>query len=477
MTQRSPDFLSLPLEEDIGDVAAPSEELPADPSAHGPTHPALPQRRQPWGLLLGGSLVLVGATWALLQWMRPHPQPQEAVLPAIAVETLAVTPQSAPSALELSGTIRPIDQALLSTRVTGRITQLSLEEGDRVTQGQVVARIDVTDMAAQANQARSGVVQAESGVAQAQSGLMQARSELSRAQALLSQLASQRIEVQAALQLAQIDQRRMDQLQSAGAIARDRLDQANTTLAQAKAKVAQVDAGMRQAQAAVTQSQAAIAQSQATVERAEAAAAQAEFGVTAATAGVSYGKVVAPFDGVVVQKLAYAGELAAPGTPLLKLESQDRLQLEIAVPEDNLRLVRRGQSVQVRVDAANQTYRAAVSQIVPSADANSRSFLVKIPLPSSEQLIAGMFGRLLLPQTAQPRMTIPTAALIRRGQLQGVFVVQLRTQQPTAMLRWVKTGKVHHDRVDVEAGLMAGDRLITSNLAQLVDGQPVTLRP
>ncbi|MGB8702767.1 MAG: efflux RND transporter periplasmic adaptor subunit [Thermosynechococcaceae cyanobacterium] len=451
------------------------ESLDASPEQPTASLPKL--SRNHWGLLLGGVLVLAGGAWGVAQLTRPPHEQETSTLPVIAVNTLTITPQSTASTLELSGTIRPLDQAVLSTRVTGRIMQLSLEAGDRVQKGQVVARIDVVDIAAQANQARSGVIQAQSGVAQAQSGVLQARSELSRAQAVLSQLESQRIEVQAALKLAQIDQQRMTKLQAVGAISQERLDQANTVLAQSKAKVAQVDAGMRQSQAAIAQAQAAIAQAQATVERAQAAVDQAESGVTAASAGVRYGTVIAPFSGVVVQKLAYEGEMSAPGTALLKIESQDRLQLEISVPEENLRFVRRGQPVQVRVDAANETFRATIGQIVPTADANSRSFLAKIPLPLSERLITGMFGRIALPNGTQQGIAIPKSALMQRGQLQGVYVAESTSSKPTATLRWVKTGKTQNGRVEIVTGLTKGDRIITSPIAQLTDSQPISVKP
>jgi RND family efflux transporter MFP subunit len=252
----------------------------------------------------------------------------------------------------------------------------------------------------------------------------------------------------------------MAQLQTEGAVARSRLDEANTTLDEATARVAQTEAGIRQAQAAIAQAKAAVH--------------RAESNVTSAAANESYGVVVAPFDGVVVQKLAYEGEMAAPGTPLLKIENPDRLQLEISVPEENLRFVQLGQSVQVRVDAVNQTVNARIQQIVPTADPNSRSFLIKIPLSNSGKLISGMFGRIALPKGTQQGLSIPVNALIQRGQLQGVYVVETRDSEPSiAVLRWVKTGKVQAGQVEIVSGLMAGDRIVTSNINQLSDGQPI----
>ncbi|HEY9641449.1 MAG TPA: efflux RND transporter periplasmic adaptor subunit [Coleofasciculaceae cyanobacterium] len=423
-----------------------NESLDAAPALKQFPGPKLSRRS--WGLLLGGALLLAGGTWGILQLTRPPHSQEPALAPAIAVKTIEIRTQPIANILELSGTIRPIDQATLSTRVMGRITQLSLESGDRFRQGDILARIDVMDMTAQTSQAQAGVAQAQA--------------EVSRSQATLHQLEAQKQEAQAALQLAKINQARMAQLQGEGAVALSRLDEANTALDETKARVAQAEAGIRQAEAAITQARAAVN--------------QANSGVTSASVNESYGTVIAPFDGVVVQKLAYEGETTAPGTALLKVENPDRLQLEISVPEENLRFVRVGQRVQVRVDAVNQTFNATIGQIVPTADPNSRSFLIKIPLRSSNQLISGMFGRIALPSDGQQQtILIPANALIQRGQLQGVYVVDTSATHPTAILRWVKTGQIQNGKVEIVSGLTTGDRIIISPINQLSDGQSIAI--
>ncbi len=406
--------------------------------------------RKGWGLLLGGTLLLAVGTWGILQLTRSTYSPDAVLAPAIAVETLTLRSQPIASTLELSGTIRPVEQATLSTRVMGRITQLSLESGDRFHKGDILTRIDVMDMTAQTSQAQSGVAQA--------------KAEVARSQANLNQLESQKLEAQSALRLAQINQSRMAQLRAEGAVAQSRLDEANTTLDTTRARVAQTEAGIRQSQAAITQASAAVN--------------RAESSVTSASVSESYGKVIAPFNGVVVQKLAYEGEMAAPGTALLKVENPDKLQLEIAVPEANLRFVRVGQPVKVRFDAVDRTINATIQQIVPTADPNSRSFLVKIPLSNSGRLISGMFGRIALPLGGkQETILIPADALIQRGQLQGVYVAVSNGSQSTAVLRWVKTGKQQNGQIEIVAGLMNGDRIITNNISQLSDGQPINTQP
>lgn len=423
-----------------------SRDESVDGSVEQPRSPLPKLSKKVWGLLLGGTLLLAGGTWGIWQLTRSTHSPETTLTPATTVETLTIRARPMASTLDLSGTIRPVDQATLSTRVMGRINQLSLETGDRFRKGDVLARIDVMDMSAQTSQAQSGVAQAQA--------------EVARSQAILNQLESQKLEAQSALRLAEINQSRMARLQAEGAVSQSRLDEANTALDSARARVAQTQAGIQQAHAAINQARAAVNRAQSSV--------------TSASVSESYGKVIAPFDGVVVQKLAYEGEMAAPGTALLKVENLDRLQLEISVPEENLRFVRVGQPVKVRVDAINQTLNATIGQIVPAADPNSRSFLVKIPLANSGRLISGMFGRIALPSGGeQETIVIPTNALIQRGQLQGVFVVETSDAQPTAALRWVKTGQQHDGQIEVVSGLETGDRIITTNVNQITDGQPI----
>ncbi len=415
--------------------------------------PLLKLSRKGWGLLLGGTLILLGGTWGIAQLTRSPHGSEEVSAPAIAVETLTLRAQPIANTLELSGTIRALDQAILSTRVSGRIIYFPLEAGDRFRKGDVLARIDVQDINAQTSQAQAGVAQAQA--------------DLARSQASLEQLKSQKLAAQASLRLAQISQTRAARLQAEGAISQSSLDEANTTLDEAKERVAQAEAGIQQARAAIAQSQAAIN--------------QAKSGLTAASVNASYGTVVAPFDGVVTEKMAYLGETTNPysmnGTALLKIENPDRLQLEISVPEANLRFVHVGQPIKVQVDAINQTLNATIRQIVPVADPNSRSFLVKIPLTSSGRLIAGMFGRISLPLGEQQNaLLVPANALIQRGQLQGVYIVETNaSHQSTAVLRWVKTGKTQNGQVEIVSGLTAGDRIITNQVKQLSDGQPITL--
>ena len=136
--------------------------------------------------------------------------------------------------------------------------------------------------------------------------------------------------------------------------------------------------------------QAALAQR----EMAQAGQAQAKAVLGQAQTSLDYTRIRAPFDGVVTEKKADSGTLASPGVPVFIIEDVRRYRLEVTVNESDLRYVRLGQQLPVVIDALdNAELEAKVAQIVPTADAASRSFLVKIELPPDVRLRSGLFGR------------------------------------------------------------------------------------
>jgi HlyD family secretion protein len=401
--------------------------------------------------LLGGVLLLGCVLWGQTQHNSTSNAAEnkrfnaESAVTPIAVHTQTIRPVSIADILELPGILKPVKIATVSTRVSGRVTMLSVEEGDRVRRGQILAKVDVNDLSAQVNQANAGVQQAQANLRVAQASLLQQQ--------------AQRQEAQAALNLAKLNQSRMAELFKEGAVAQAQLDQTTASLALAEAKFAQVNASIRQAQASITQSEAAINSSKS--------------GLNTAAASASYGTIVAPFDGVVVEKLASEGETTNMfGTPLLKLERTDLLRLEVPVPEGELNHFSLNQSVQVRIDSLGRRVAGRIQQIVPAADSASHSFIVKIPLANQDgKLMSGMFARLELSRGSQQVFRVPASSLVQRGQLQGIYVVGADKR---AELRWIKTGKTEGTQVQIQSGLSAGERVILAPSQSLSDGQAVT---
>jgi RND family efflux transporter MFP subunit len=188
---------------------------------------------------------------------------------------------------------------------------------------------------------------------------------------------------------------------------------------------------------------------------------------------LGYTKVTAPFAGVITRKNADVGDLAVPGKPLLELEDPRHLRLEADVPEALVDKIKLGDALAVRVDALQTNFTGVVSEIAPSADTGSRTFVVKLDLPPVTGLRAGQFGRVAVPTGEVSALRVPASAVIQRGQMELLFVVA----DNHAQLRIVKTGAHVGNEVEVVSGLNSGEQVVVSGADQLLDGQPVMVKP
>jgi RND family efflux transporter MFP subunit len=185
-----------------------------------------------------------------------------------------------------------------------------------------------------------------------------------------------------------------------------------------------------------------------------------------------YAKLAAPFSGVVITRTVEPGNLATPGVPLLTIEQDGLYRLEASVDESRLASVRVGQAVEAVVEATDRKLNARVSEIVPSVDAASRTYIVKLDLPATPQLRTGMFGRAIFPLGMQKVVAVQLGALTERGQLQSVFVVE----DGVAHTRLVTTGRHTSGAVEVLSGLSAGEKVVLPVPVGLQDGARVEVR-
>jgi RND family efflux transporter MFP subunit len=186
---------------------------------------------------------------------------------------------------------------------------------------------------------------------------------------------------------------------------------------------------------------------------------------------LGYAKVTAPFDGIITRKLADIGDLATPGKPLLEMEDPASLRLEAAVPEAVIDRVAPGAKLGVRIGP--NEIEGTVNEVSPTADPGSRTFLVKLDLPSAQGLRMGQFGRVAIPVSETSVLRAPASAVIERGQMELVFVVA----DKAAQLRIVKTGRRIGDEIEIVSGLDPGEKVVTEGAGGLVDGQPIEVRP
>lgn len=320
------------------------------------------------------------------------------------ISIVAVRPANVPDVLETVGTVSAAQTSNLGSQMMGTILEMRVREGDRVQRGQVLAVIDDSQPRAALDRAIAADNAVQQQLAAAESELSLAESTLKRYQTLYERKS--------------LSPQEFEEVKARQQSALSRRDMARAEQAQAKATITQ------------------------------------------ARASLDYARIRAPFDGVITEKRADPGSLASPGVPLLTLEDIRRYRLETTVNESDLRYIRIGNKVPVTIDAlGDDELSGRVAQIVPAADPGSRSFVVKIELPADPRLRSGLFGRAQLSRGERQSLLIPRTAVMERGQLQGIFVLD---QNKVAALRYVTLGKPSGDSVEVLAGLQSGERLVAN---------------
>lgn len=198
-------------------------------------------------------------------------------------------------------------------------------------------------------------------------------------------------------------------------------------------------------------------------------AAQAKAGLSTAQGQMRYATVSSPINGVVIQKLAMEGDIAAPGHPVLMVENPNKLQVQTSVPEALFRTLKLGQVVQVQVDGHSQAVEARVARLSPAADPMSHTYMVKLDV-TAPGLQSGAFARVLFPAGTQLMLAVPRTALLERAGITGVFVVNAEN---IAQYRMVRTGDEIDGQVEILSGLNPGERVVTGNANAVNNGNKV----
>lgn len=195
----------------------------------------------------------------------------------------------------------------------------------------------------------------------------------------------------------------------------------------------------------------------AALRAAEARVEQAKQTAAGASSALAFATVTAPMSGIVVDKKVQVGDVVQPGQPICTLYDPTRLQLVAIVREELAGVLRTGQEVDVRLDALGKQCRGTVAEIVPEAQAETRSFEVKVTGPCQPGIVTGMFGRLLVPLGERAVLRIPDPAVVRVGQLDFVWAVDAKG---AAHRRFVRLGASTERGAEVLSGLAAGERVV-----------------
>ncbi|MBS1855182.1 MAG: efflux RND transporter periplasmic adaptor subunit [Acidobacteria bacterium] len=348
----------------------------------------------------------------------------------VAVKTQAVAARDWPETYEATGTVRARVPAVISSKLMAYVQQVVVQAGDHVREGQVLITMDARDLEA-------AVQRAEAARAEVQSAIPEADNAVAAAKA--------------ALDLAQTTHGRIQDLASKKSVSTQELDESSARL-----KGAQANYEMARSRRAQLNSKMA----------------QVEQEIKSAHIMRGYAQIAAPFAGVVTARSVEPGSLAVPGAPMLTIEREGDYRLEASVDESRLPLARAGQPVEVSLDSLDRRFPARISEVVPAVDAASRTYIAKIELPAVAGVRSGMFGRAIFPVGSRKVIAIPSAALVERGQLQTVFVIE----NGAAHTRLVTTGRRSGDAVEVLSGLSDGESVAAPVPAALADGARVEVR-
>jgi RND family efflux transporter MFP subunit len=331
-------------------------------------------------------------------------------LPAVSVQVSGNTENSNRTYITASGKIESENSANLSTRMMGYVTKVNVKVGQNVSAGQLLVSINNTDL--QAKKA-----QVDASITQATAGYNNAKKDYDRFVNLFAQQSA--------------SQKELDDMTA-------RYEMAKAGLEAAKQMRNEV---------------------------------MAQF---------SYSNITAPFSGTVTNTFVKEGDMANPGMPLVSIEGASRLQVTAMVSESDISNVKNGMPVKINVKSLNKEVTGKVSEVSLSAKNTGGQYLVKVTLDKMDkQILSGMFVNVQFP-TAKKEVTavksdvvmIPESALVRQGQLSGIYTIG---NDNVAILRWLRIGKTFGNQVEVLSGLTADEQYIVSAEGKLFNGAKVQL--
>jgi RND family efflux transporter MFP subunit len=183
---------------------------------------------------------------------------------------------------------------------------------------------------------------------------------------------------------------------------------------------------------------------------------------------------LAPFSGVLVKKLAEVGDTVQPGQPLLQFSDIRSLQVQVEVPSRYVGALQHHMKVPVTLDVNKTQVEATVAQIFPVADFSRHTVTVKLDLPENTPAAPGMYVEVNMPDKTSDQDTVPVipgSALVKRGSLPAVFVVNSQNETELRMLRLGE--KLDGDRYVVLSGLRIGERIVSKPSPGMKSGKAI----
>ncbi|WP_035024723.1 efflux RND transporter periplasmic adaptor subunit [Gemmobacter nectariphilus] len=350
------------------------------------------------------------------------------VLPAITVSPVKVAQLS--DRIFAGGLVQALETVQVAPLIEGQpIQELLAEIGDKVAEGQVLARLSKTTLELSRSQLRASVAAARATVAQAEAQVVEAEAAAAEAQRVADRARS---------------------LRDSGIAAQASLDQAQTSALAATARVTVARQSLEAARAQTTSVEAQLANVELNLTRTD---------------------VVAPVAGEVVARNAQVGSIAsAAGQPMFTLMRDGALELRVELAERDLIRVAAGQSATLRIAGSPRTIAGTVRLVEPTVDKTSRLGHARIRLDEPGVLIAGMFADAEILVTQHMSLSVPVTA-VSTG-TDGTTVMRVDAQGRVSRTQ-VETGIRDSGLVEIVSGLSDGDRVVTKAGAFVRDGDRV----
>ena len=350
---------------------------------------------------------------------------------------VAISPQE--RIVHAIGSLAAQDQATLSTKVPGRLETIPVDIGTAVRKGQLIAQIEARDYKLRVQQNEALLAQAR-----VRLGLPLAGANDDFDADKTGTLRQTR----AMLEEARSNGDRLHKLSDQGIVSKSELDTANAAYEVALSRHQDAVEEIRNRQALLAQ------------RRAEWEIAQQQLTDTA---------VYAPFDGVIQERRANAGEYVLASAPLVTLVRMNPIRLRLDVSERDAVRVRAAQKVRLTVDGSTNAYSGEIKRLSPAIDEQTRMLRVEADVPNPGSLRPGSFARAeIITDDQSPGLTIPASAIATFAGVEKVFIVQ----ENKAVEKQVATGKRKGEAIEIVTGLKSGD-LIVLEPGNLQSGETV----
>ena len=397
---------------------------------------------------------------------------EESAAPARAVTIAEVTTTNIDSTLNVSGTVRAFELTPVMSQAAGlQITEVLVERGDYVEQGQVLARLNNKVLTAEKIQAEGAVNQAQARLAELRAGSR--REEIAQAESRVANAQSAVVQAESDLELVQKRVERNTSLQAEGAISRDQLDEILNQERVAESALAGAKANLNEAKQALAQAKAGSRPQ--TIAQAQAELAQAQGRLEAVTAQLADTTITAPTAGLIAAREAKVGQITSTSEMLFSIIQDDRLELQLQVPETLIGKVQPGQKVRITSNNnQNLELTGEVRKIDPLIDNSSRQAIVYVDLPGGTNLKPGMFLQAAINTDTNQGQAVPIEALLpQTGNKAIAFVVQ---PDNTVKAQNVTMGEIlPEQKVEIIEGLVPGDRIVLKGAAYLKDGDEIAI--